>query len=72
MNDYYVDGLLELVTNNKFKPNKKNNLTKGVETTAVVKALFETQQFVVSEEDNKTLQFQITEREVNSRKRLSM
>ena len=62
MNDYYVDGLLELVTNNKFKPNKKNNLTKGVETTAVVKALFETQQFVVSEEDNKTLQFQITER----------
>jgi WD40 repeat protein len=62
MNDYYVDGLLELVTNKKFKPNKKNNLTKGVETTAVVKALFETQQSVVSDEDNKTLQFQITER----------
>jgi len=62
MNDYYVDGLLELVTNNKFKPNKKNNLTKGVETTAVVKALFETQQSVVSEEDNKSLHFQITER----------
>ena len=62
MNDYYVDGLLELVTNNKFKPNKKNNLTKGVETTSVVKALFETQQSVESSEDNKTLSFQITER----------
>ena len=62
MNDYYLDGLLELVTNNKFKPNKKNNLTKGVETTAVVKALFETQESVESAEDNKSLHFQITER----------
>lgn len=62
MSDYYYDGLLESILDGSFKPNKKNSLTKGVETTPMVKGLFETQKLIETNKESHILRFQITEK----------
>jgi WD40 repeat protein len=62
MNDYHVDGLLELILYGSFKPNTKNNLSKGVETSAMVKSLFDSQKIIETDSGTYTLRFTISEK----------
>jgi WD40 repeat protein len=60
--DYKRDDLKESVLAGRFKPKKGSNLIRSVETTPVIKTLFDPQKTIAPETDNYPMRIQVSEK----------
>ena len=60
--DYKRDDLKESVLAGRFKPKKGSNLIRSVETTPVIKTLFDPQQKIAPDKDNYPMRIKVSEK----------
>jgi WD40 repeat protein len=60
--DYKRDDLKESVLAGRFKPKKGSNLIRSVETTPVIKTLFDPQKTIAPDKDNYPMRIQVSEK----------